>query len=171
MLAMTALAQASPPTVADLDAQARASGNRKEIAQHIGQALFLSKWPAQVTKISADSVDDHVVVGVRVSGVHFHTPLTRDSFAQEVAALVTGAFSNAPVVNEVDVWVSVPLDVGKGVIVSGDLAKPTTRTVFTLTAQRGESAASLVARMRSGSGVYWDEDWARTLLKQGLNAS
>ena len=50
----------------------------------------------------------------------------------------------------VDLWASVPIDVGKGVVVNGDLAKPTSRTVFSLTARRGEGAASLQARAERG---------------------
>jgi hypothetical protein len=60
---------------------------------------------------------------------------------------------------------TVPLRVGKDIIVAGDLAKPTSRTVFTLSVRRGESVASLLRRMRQGDGVFWDQDWTRSGLK------
>ena len=46
-----------------------------------------------------------------------------------MASLVEKAFAAAPAVEEVDVWASVPIEVVKSEIVSGDLAVPTSRTV------------------------------------------
>ena len=54
--------------------------------------------------------------------------------------LIARAFAAAPAAEEVDLWVTVPIAVGKGLVVSGDLAVPTTRTVFTLSVRRGEHA-------------------------------
>jgi hypothetical protein len=101
---------------------------------------------------------------LRISGVRFHHSLTRDQFIAEVASLVDRSFAASPV-DEVDVWATVPLRVGKDVVVAGDLAKPTSRTVFTLSVIRGESSAALVGRMRRGAGVFWDQDWTRNGLK------
>lgn len=146
------------------DAYARAAGNRKPIAVQIGQVLFRTQWPAQVVNVYADGIPGHDVAGLHVSGVHFHHALTREEFISEIAGLVQQALTAAPV-EEVDVWVSIPLNVGKGVVVAGDLAKPTFRTVFTVSVRRGESAVSLVRRMRQGEGVFWDQDWERSALK------
>ncbi len=159
-------AAAAPASLASIDANARAGGSRRDVAVRIGTALLAREWPAQVQKITADSVDGVLVVALRISGVKFHHPLTRSSFSDEIASLVRGAFAAEHSVSEVDVWASVPLDVGRGVVVSGDLAQPTNRTVFSVTALRGESADSLRARLASGKDVYWDEDWVRTFLKQ-----
>jgi hypothetical protein len=164
-LAVPALATA--PTVAELDASARAAGNRKDLAVAIGSAIFTTLWPAQVTQISANEIDSHLLVGIRLWGVHFHQPLTRAAFEAEVVALIEKTFQTQPHVEEVDLWASVPLDVGKGVIVNGDLARPTSRQVFGVTAMRGEPASALAARIRQGHGTYWDEDWARAAFKQG----
>jgi len=160
-------AAASAPSVATLDADARASGNRKPEAERIGDKIFAIEWPAQVLKVSANSVDDSLVVGLKVSGVKFHTPLTRNAFESEMTTLIGLAFATDPRIAEVDLWAAVPLSVGKGVIVSGDLATPTTRNVFTVTSRRGESAAALEARVGALRGIYLDEEWARTTLKQG----
>jgi hypothetical protein len=51
--------------------------------------------------------------------------------------------------------------VTKGEIVSGDLARPTSRTVFSLTVLRSESTQSLRERATDESdGVFWDAQWA-----------
>ena len=118
-------------------------------------------------QVSANVLDQHLILGLRLSGVKFHAPLSREEFSREVLDLVAAAFAAEPSAEEVDVWASVPITVGKGVIVTGDLAKPTSRTVFTLTALRPDSPVNLAKRLQTGTGVYWDEDWARSAFKQG----
>ncbi len=158
---------ASSPSIATLDSNARASGNRKDIAEKIGDQLFAIEWPAQIMKVSANQAAGSLVVGLKVNGVHFHAPLTRDAFASEIVTIAGRIFATDPSVSEVDIWAAVPITVGKGVIVSGDLATPTTRDVFTVTIQRREAEAALIGRIKAGKGVYWDEEWVRTNLKQG----
>ena len=164
MLATTP-AFAAAPSVADLDAHARATGNRKDIAIAVGDHLFRQEWPAQVMQVAANEMGSHLVLGLRINGVHFHRPMTRDEFYGEIASLVGECLAAAPQAEEIDVWTTVPLDVGKGVIVAGDLAKPTSRTVFTLTSRRGETSQALVERLRGGEDVFVDEEWARTAFK------
>ena len=154
----------APPAVDRLDAVARAAGNRKDLAVSIGRALFATEWPAQVLNVYADGFGGHDVAGLRVSGVHFHHALSRREFAVEIGDLVQKAFASAPV-DEVDVWASVPLRVGKDVVVSGDIAKPTSRTVFSVTVKRGESVEALQRRLQQGNGVYWDQEWKHSALK------
>ncbi len=153
-----------PPGVSSLDAAARAGGNRKPVAVKVGRALFTTEWPAQVLNVYADGFGGHEIVGLRVSGVHFHHALSRDEFISEIARLVQKAFAAAPV-DEVDVWASVPLRIGKDIVVAGDIAKPTTRTVFSVSVQRSESTSALMRRLQQGHGVYWDQDWTRSALK------
>ncbi len=155
-------AYAASPSVADLDARSRASGNRIDIATTVGERLFATTWPAQVLQIIANEMGPHLVVGMRVSGVKFHGTLTRSAFEREIVDLVGQAFASAPAAEEIDVWVTVPLNVGKGLVVSGDLAKPTTRTVFTISVRRSESSSALAARLRSGENVFLDEEWAQS---------
>jgi hypothetical protein len=158
-----ARALAAVPSVADLDATSRAAGNRIDVATAIGKSVFATRWSAQVSQISANAVGSHLIVGIRLWGVKFHHPMTRKQFVGEVASLVERAFTTAPEAEEVDVWASVPITVGKGVIVSGDLAKPTTRTVFSLSVKRGEPAAKIVARASApDAGAFWDESWERS---------
>ncbi len=148
------------PSVADMDAAARAVGNRRDIAQKIGESIFRTTWSAQVSQISANQLGTHLILGIRVWGVKFHHPLTRDEFVNEIVALVARAFAAAPNAEEVDIWASVPISVVRGAVVSGDLAKPTSRTVFSVTTHRSESAVSLRSRMTAGGdSVFWDLGW------------
>ncbi len=155
---VTSAVLASVSDVAELDASARATGNLKPLAVRIGDRLFAFEWPAQVTQVSANGIDGHVVVGVRISGVAFHRPLTKNDFTGEVDDLVSIVFQNAPRAEEVDVWATVPISVGKGAIVSGDLAVPTSRPVFTLSVLRGTDP--------SRARAFWDEDWEHAAFKQ-----
>jgi hypothetical protein len=155
-------AAAYSPSIADLDAEARAVGNRRDLAERVGESIFATEWPAEVSQVSANEIGGHLFIGVRIWGVKFHRPMTRDEFVAEAVAVVDRAFQAEPATEEVDLWASVPIDVAKGVVVSGDLAKPTSRTVFSVTVRRGESAASLRARAsRSSDGIFWDPQWAR----------
>jgi len=81
--------------------------------------------------------------------------------------LIGTAFAAAPEAEEVDLWVSVPISVGKGVIVSGDLAKPTTRTVFSVSVRRGENPEAVLSG-GSSSTAYWDQEWERSAFNSGL---
>ncbi len=159
-------ASADVPSVAALDARARAGGNRKDVAEHVGLAIFATKWSAQVLQIAADGVGDHIVLGVRISGVKFHAPLTRTQFEDEVAAIVARAFAAEPSAEEVDLWAVIPIAVPKGTVVSGDLAMPTTRTVFSLSILRSQARGANLRRAISGKNAYWDEDWARLAFEQ-----
>lgn len=134
------------------------------VAVTIGRALFATEWPAQVLNVYADGIPGHDVAGLRISGRNFHHPLTREEFIGEVADLVQRTFDSSNV-EEVEIWATVPLRVGKDLVVSGDLAVPTWRTVFTLTAKRNEPLSTLVQRMRRADGVFWDQEWARSALK------
>lgn len=152
------------PGVGKSDAYARAAGNRKPIAVVIGRSLFATEWPAQVLNVYADGIPGHDVAGLRVSGTHFHHALSREEFIGEVADLVQRTF-DATSVEEVDIWATVPLRIGKDVVVAGDLAKPAWRTVFSLSARRNEGTDQLLRRMRQGHGVFWDQEWAHSALK------
>jgi hypothetical protein len=160
------VAQAAIPSVADLDATARASGNRIDVATRIGESIFATTWPAQVSQVSANQMDRHLIVGIRLWGVKFHDEISRRDFVSEVTDLIARAYSAAPA-EEVDVWASVPIEVAKGEVVSGDLAVPTSRTVFSITSRRGDTEAEIEARAAgSGEGVFWDEEWVRTAFKK-----
>jgi hypothetical protein len=165
-VATSSIAYAYAPSVADLDATARAVGNRRDIAESIGRAIFRTEWPAEVNQVSANELDRHLIVGVRIWGVKFHRPLTRADFVAEIVSLTGNIFAAAPDAEEIDFWAAIPIDVTKGEIVNGDLARPTSRTVFSLTVLRAENTQSLQERAMDGSdGVFWDAQWAHAAFK------
>ena len=76
-------ATAAAPSVADLDAAARAVGNRRDLAEHIGESIFGTEWSAEVSQISANQLGTHLIVGIRMWGVKFHHPLSQADFVAE----------------------------------------------------------------------------------------
>jgi hypothetical protein len=149
------------PSTADLDAAARASGNRPAVARAIGRRLFASVWPAQLTRIRVDGIGDHAIAGLLLSGVKFHGALDRAGFEREIGALVAGAFAAAPI-EEVDVWATVPIPYDRRQPVTGDYAQPVSRIVFAVTCTRSE-LSDLPARLRAGRDVFWAPDFLRRL--------
>lgn len=162
LTAAPAFAATAPP-LATIDANYRAEGNRRDVARAVGDSLFSTQWPAQIVKVGADGIGDRIVVGLIISGVKFHRKLSRAQFAAEVASVAQRVFAVTPRIAEVDVWATVPLAVTRHEDVSGDLAQPTTRTVFSAALMRGRMVPQ---RLLVSRDVYWDEEWARTLFKE-----
>ena len=111
-----------------------------------------------------ERVGRHLDCGLVVSGVKFHRPLDLRAWNDEIAALIDGAYAALPEADEIDCWATVPLDAGKGTVVSGDYAKPTSATVFSITVPRAKRAA-VRARLADGTGVFWDPAFAASLAK------
>ncbi|MBC5810592.1 MAG: hypothetical protein GIW95_07050 [Candidatus Eremiobacteraeota bacterium] len=171
IVALAALAVAIPgaveadvPATRDLDAIARAAGNRKSEAIRIGRVLFAVRWPAQLVKIRVDGAGKHEIAGLTLSGIKFHEDLDRRGFLSEVELLIARTFASAAV-EEVDLWATVPIAYDLTQPVSGDLAVPTSRIVFAVTCRRSE-LGSLAMRLRTGDGVYWADDF-RSRLRSG----
>ena len=152
---------AAPESTADLNATARAAGNRHDEAVKIGRVLFSTIWPAQIMRIRVDSVGRHSIAGLMLSAVKFHQDLDRAGFLNEIELLVRRTFATSGV-EEVDVWATVPIPVKAHANVSGDLAEPTSRTVFAVTCRR-DQLSGLVARLSIGQGVYWAEEFKARL--------
>jgi hypothetical protein len=144
-------------------AAARARGTDRPTAVAVGRALLAQPLPAQLTQIRCEKMGEHRICGLVLSGVKFKHPLNRSGFLDEVRSLVNGAFAAAPL-EEVDLWTTVPLGIGKGVVVSGDLAVATSATVFAVTVPRG-ALAQLNGQLESGRDVYWDASFADSLAK------
>jgi hypothetical protein len=161
-LAVTISGPLSPSDVA-LRAAARARGTDRATAVSIGRALLANPLPAQLVQIRCERAGNHRICGLVVSGVKFKRPLDRQAFLAEVRALIEGAFSHAAL-EEVDLWTTVPLSAGKGVVVSGDAAVPTAATVFAVTVPRA-ALAQLDRQLASGRDVYWDPSFADSLAK------
>lgn len=149
-----------------VDAYARSGGSDMPTAVQIGKQVFLRHWPAQILKVYVDAAGTHRVAGLMLSGVKFEPRITRNAFINEAVALVGTAFAAAPV-EEVDLWCVVPINVGKGVIVSGDHAQPTQRTVFSVSVRKGESAQAVRTRIDQAESAYWDTLWAKRAFQRG----
>ncbi len=142
----------------------RSTGSDLATARRIAAALLAHPLPAQLVRVRCERVGAHVDCGLVVSGVKFHRPLALAAWNAEIAGLIEGAFAAVPAVEEVDCWATVPLDAGRGIVVSGDFAKPTAATVFSITVPRAQRGA-VRARLGSGEGIFWDPAFRAALSK------
>ena len=142
----------------------RTAGSDVATARTIAAALLARPLPAQLLHVRCERVGKHVDCGLIVSGVKFHRTLDVRSWNAEIASLIGGAYAAAPDVDEVDCWAIVPLDAGKGAVVSGDYAQPTSATVFSITVPRA-ARGSVRSRLATGSGVFWDPAFRGSLSK------
>jgi hypothetical protein len=152
---------------ADPRAEARSFGSDRPTALRIATALLARPLPAQLLRVRCERVGRHVDCGLTLSGKRFHRTLDLRGWSDEVGGLIAGAYAAAPEVDEVDLWATVPLDAGQGTVVSGDYAKPTAATVFSIAVPRAERAA-VPDRLRDGRDVFWDPAF-RASLSKGTN--
>ena len=143
---------------------ARSAGSDLVTARRIASALLTHPLPAQLLKVRCERSGRHVDCGLTVSGAHFHRPLDVRAWDDEIAGLIERAFAAAPEVDEIDCWATVPLDAGRGAVVSGDAAVPTSATVFSITVPRAERAR-VRARLPDDRGVFWDPAFRASLSK------
>jgi hypothetical protein len=142
----------------------RSSGSDVGTARRIAAALLARPLAAQLLRVRCERVGPHVDCGLVVSGTKFHRRLDVGAWNAEIASLVEGAYAAAPEVDEIDCWATVPLDAGKGTVVSGDYAKPTSANVFSITVPRA-ARGSVRARLAAGTGVFWDPAFRASLSK------
>jgi len=135
----------------DARAEGRAAGGDRATAVRVAHALLSRPLALQLTRVRCERVGAAGFCGLTLSGVKFHRRVDTAAFRAEVDALVRGAFAVDPALAEVDLWVTVPLDAGKGAIVSGDFAMPSAATVFATTVPRAQAA-----RPSEGRNVFWD---------------
>ena len=152
---------------ADPRAAARSFGSDRPTALRIATALLARPLAAQLLRVRCERVGRHVDCGLVLSGKRFHRSLDLRAWSAEVAGLVGGAYAAAPEVDEVDLWATVPLDAGQGTVVSGDYAKPTAATVFSIAVPRAARGA-VADRLRDGRDVFWDPAF-RASLSKGTN--
>jgi hypothetical protein len=163
-IAVPAHAAAPDLAVDDSRVAGRSSGSDIATARRIAARLLARPLAAQLLRVRCERVGPHVDCGLVVSGVKFHRALDLAGWNAEITSLVDGAYAAAPEVDEVDCWATVPLDAGKGTVVSGDYAKPTAATVFSITVPRG-ARAKVRARLTGGAGVFWDPAFRASLSK------
>ena len=102
-------------------------------------------------------------------GVKFHRrDDARASSSQKSSPLVEKAFAAAPAIEEVDVWTSVPIAVGKGRR-SSAATWPNRPRARSFTASPYAAARPPPCSPRAppdDHGVFWDEEWARTCFQR-----
>ena len=136
-------------------AKDRIAGNAPDVAERVAVALLSAGYPEQILKVRTCKTEPAVVAGIMLSGVKFHAPVDRQTFAADAADMIYRAFAADPSVSEVDVWAVVPIAVPPHADVSGDLAVPTNRTVFSAAVQRGD-----FTRDEGSLGkTYWEAGW------------
>ncbi len=138
--------------------QARAGGGDRDTALRVADALLAQTLPVQLLRVRCERYEADRFCGLVLSGVKFHQRVDTASFEGEVDDLVHRAFAVDPAIAEVDLWVTVPLDAGKGSVVTGDFAQQSMATVFATTVKR-----KAAARPSEGPDVFWDPAFARQL--------
>ena len=124
------------------------------------QIDILSLFPS----IASAALGESMMRRAQAKGIVQFRSLDLRDWNAEIAALIEGAYAAAPDVDEIDLWATVPLDAGKGVVVSGDLAKPTSATVFSITVPKADRRA-FRERLAEGRGVFWDPAFRTSLAK------
>jgi hypothetical protein len=151
---------ASAAAAADYRAEGRAAGGDRATAVRVAHALLARPLDLQLTRVRCERVVGAGYCGLTLSGVKFHRRVDLAAFRAEVDTLVRGAFDADPALAEVDLWVTVPADAGKGAVVSGDFAMPSSATVFAVTVPRARSA-----RPSDGPDVFWDPKFRSELVR------
>jgi hypothetical protein len=139
--------------------EARAAGGDRATAVRVAQALLARPLDLQLTRVRCERVGAERFCGLTLSGVKFHRRIDITAFVAEVRGLVRGAFAVDRSIAEVDLWVTVPADAGKGAVVSGDFALPTSATVYATSVPRAAAT-----RTAGGPNVYWDRAFRRELV-------
>jgi peptidoglycan/xylan/chitin deacetylase (PgdA/CDA1 family) len=136
-------------------ARSRIAGNAPDVAERVAVALLSGGFPEQVLKVRVFKTAPAVVAGIMISGVKFHEPVDRRTFAADAADMVYRAFAADPKISQVDVWAVMPVAVASNATVSGDLAVPTSRTVFSASRRRSDWISE-----PGGLGTtYWEPGW------------
>lgn len=154
---------ASLAMAGDYRAEGRAAGGDRATAVRVAHALLAKPLDLQLLRVRCERAAGARFCGLTLSGVKFHRRVDTSSFAAEVDGLVRGAFAVDPAIAEVDLWVTVPANAGKGAVVSGDFALPSSATVFATTVPR-----AFAARPSEGPNVFWDPLF-RSELARGSN--
>ncbi len=142
----------------------RSFGGDVDTARRVASRLLARPLAAQLLRVRCERSGGHVDCGLIVSGTRFHRTLDLAGWNAEIAGLIDGAYAAVPALDEVDCWATVPIDAGKGTVVSGDFAQPTTADVFSITIPRA-ARARVRSRLAAGTGVFWDPAFHASLSK------
>ena len=157
------LGMATAGGTGDYRAEGRAAGGDRATAVRVAHALLAKPLAMQLTRVRCERVAAAGFCGLTLSGVKFKRRVDTAAFRSEVDDLVRGALAVDASIAEVDLWVTVPADAGKGVVVSGDFAQPSSATVYATTVPR-----ALAPHASDNAGVFWDAKF-RAELAGGSN--
>ncbi len=157
-LALAALLTVPLGAAAATRAELRAAGGDRATALRVADALLAQPGDLQVTKVRCERVAGASFCGLTLAGPKFHRRLDVATFERDVDGLVRDALRVDPAIAEVDLWVTVPANAGKGAVVSGDFAQPASATVYAVTVPRTLG----IAPSRSAN-VFWDPQFRREL--------
>ena len=136
-------------------AELRSAGGDRVTALRVADALFARPLDLQLMRVRCERVGAQSFCGLTLAGTKFHRRLDTAAFERDVDTLLQTALAVDPRIAEVDLWVTVPAGAGKGAVVSGDFAVPTSATVYATTAPRAHGAP--------GARVFWDPEFKREL--------
>jgi hypothetical protein len=156
--AVVAMATFNNNPSGDYRAAGRAAGGDRATAVRVAHALLATPLDLQLTRVRCERVRAAGYCGLTLSGVKFKHRVDTAAFRAEVDGLIRGAFAVDPSIAEVDLWVTVPADAGKGAIVSGDFALPSSATVYATTVPR-----SLAPHASDNPNVFWDKTFRAEL--------
>lgn len=159
-LAGTCAAGAAAAPAPDARALGRAGGGDRATAVRVAQALLAHPLDVVLNQVRCEAFRTQHFCGIVLSGVKFHRALDLPAFQRDVDALIAGAFAADAGIAEVDLWVTVPANAGKGAIVSGDFAQPTSATVFAVTATRARAAHA-----STSADAFWDPAFRAELVR------
>jgi hypothetical protein len=157
------LSAAVASAAVDYRAAGRAAGGDRVLAQRVAHVLLAHPLDLQLTRVRCERAAAASFCGLTLSGVKFHRRVDTAAFRAEVDTLVSGAFAVDPSIAEIDLWVTVPANAGKGAIVSGDFAMPSSATVFATTVPRTPAGSP-----SGNANVFWDPTF-RSELASGSN--
>ena len=158
-VALTALVLLAPLGArAATRAELRSGGGDRATALRVADALFARPLDLQLMRVRCERVAAESFCGLTLSGVKFHRRLDTAAFEHDVDTLVHDALAVDPRIAEIDLWVTVPANAGKGAVVSGDFAVPTSATVYAATTPRAQTTPP-----SSGANVFWDPTFRREL--------
>jgi hypothetical protein len=156
--AVIAMATFNTSPTGDYRAAGRAAGGDRATAVRVAHALLAMPLDLQLTRVRCERAGAAGYCGLTLSGVKFKHRVDTAAFRAEVDGLIRGAFAVDPSIAEVDLWVTVPADAGKGAIVSGDFAQPSSATVYATAVPR-----ALAPHASDNSNVFWDKTFRAEL--------
>lgn len=145
-------------------ARQRIEGNAPVLAERVAVALLSGMFPEPITKVRVLAVQPAAAAGIMLSGLKWHRRVAQREFLADVAAMSRRAFAAVPTLDEVDIWIVVPIAVMPQATVSGDLAVSASRTVFSAAVRRHAQRSKGSDPFGLGP-IFIDPPWQRQMFE------